>query len=80
MIRVMREFFTAGALKLSYLDFGGSGRPLLALHGHYNEASAFAPLAAASRWRVELASGHVVHHDTPEQFAAEVTAFLSEPC
>jgi pimeloyl-ACP methyl ester carboxylesterase len=54
MIRVMREFFTAGGLRLSYLDFGGPGRPLLALHGHYNEASAFAPLAAAlaARWRV----------------------------
>lgn len=29
------------------MDFGGPGRPLLALHGHYNEALAFAPLAAA---------------------------------
>ncbi|MFE7240114.1 alpha/beta fold hydrolase [Streptomyces sp. NPDC057580] len=28
---------------------------------------------------VELAAGHVVHHDAPEQFAATVTAFLSEP-
>jgi pimeloyl-ACP methyl ester carboxylesterase len=50
----MRRFFTAGGRKLSYLDFGGPGTPLLALHGHYNEASAFAPLAAAltPRWRV----------------------------
>ncbi|MFJ4188146.1 alpha/beta fold hydrolase [Kitasatospora sp. NPDC089509] len=50
----MREFFRAAGLKLSYLDFGGLGRPLLALHGHYNEASAFAPLAAAlaPQWRV----------------------------
>ncbi|MEU7651744.1 alpha/beta hydrolase [Micromonospora taraxaci] len=50
----MRGFFTVGGLKLSYLDFGGPGTPLLALHGHYNEASAFAPLAEAlaPRWRV----------------------------
>ncbi|MEU8209289.1 alpha/beta hydrolase [Micromonospora sp. NPDC049044] len=50
----MREFFTVGGRRLSYLDFGGSGAPLLALHGHYNEASAFAPLAEAlaPRWRV----------------------------
>ncbi|MFJ5546145.1 alpha/beta fold hydrolase [Streptomyces sp. NPDC093225] len=50
----MREFFVVGGRKLSYLDFGGPGEPLVALHGHYNEASAFAPLAAAlaPRWRV----------------------------
>ena len=150
MVRLMREFFMAGGLKLSYLDFGGGGGPLLALHGHYNEASAFAPLAAApylecsfrqrpggwgfsfdpddtvasqkalngDHWDdwmgvscstllvrgtrsdelaadhardmvartgprarlVEVEAGHVVHHDAPEQFAAEVAAFLSEPC
>ncbi|MEV7560731.1 alpha/beta hydrolase [Streptomyces sp. NPDC089795] len=43
----MRGFFTVGGRRLSYLDFGGPGAPLLALHGHYNEASAFAPLAEA---------------------------------
>ncbi|MFJ6053068.1 alpha/beta fold hydrolase [Streptomyces sp. NPDC092307] len=43
----MRGFFAVGGRTLSYLDFGGSGAPLLALHGHYNEASAFAPLAEA---------------------------------
>ncbi|WP_211349400.1 alpha/beta fold hydrolase [Micromonospora pisi] len=50
----MRDFFAVGGRRLSYLDFGGSGTPLLALHGHYNEASAFAPLAQAlaPRWRV----------------------------
>ncbi|WP_053698571.1 alpha/beta hydrolase [Streptomyces sp. NRRL F-5755] len=46
--------FTTDGRKLSYLDHGGPGRPLLAPHGHYNEASVFAPLAAAlaPRWRV----------------------------
>lgn len=29
---------------------------------------------------VELPAGHVVHHDAPERFAAEVGAFLSEAC
>lgn len=53
-LRAMREFFTVNGRELSYLDFGGPGRPLLALHGHYNEASAFTPLAEAlaPRWRV----------------------------
>jgi pimeloyl-ACP methyl ester carboxylesterase len=50
----MREYFMVGGRTMSYLDFGGQGEPLLALHGHFNEASAFAPLAAAlaPRWRV----------------------------
>ncbi|MDG9677084.1 alpha/beta fold hydrolase [Micromonospora sp. DH14] len=50
----MRRFFTVGSRTLSYLDFGGPGAPLLVLHGHYNEASAFAPLAEAlaPEWRV----------------------------
>ncbi|MEW2529070.1 alpha/beta hydrolase [Streptomyces sp. NPDC047071] len=50
----MREYFTAGKQQLSFMDSGGSGRPLLALHGHYNEASIFAPLAEAlaPQWRV----------------------------
>ncbi|GAA2097173.1 alpha/beta hydrolase [Streptomyces albiaxialis] len=43
-----------GGLRLSYLDHGGPGRPLLALHGHFGEARTFAPLAAglAPDWRV----------------------------
>ncbi|MFZ3566515.1 alpha/beta fold hydrolase [Streptomyces sp. BH097] len=50
----MREFFMVDGRRLSYLDFGGPGAPLLALHGHYNEASAFASLAEAltPQWRV----------------------------
>ncbi len=40
--------------RLSYVDFGGHGRPLLALHGHLSEGASFAALAAepAPDWRV----------------------------
>lgn len=50
----MREFVVTEGRRLSFLDFGGEGSPLLALHGHYNESSVFAPLAEAlrPRWRV----------------------------
>jgi pimeloyl-ACP methyl ester carboxylesterase len=50
----MRGFFMVDGRRLSYLDFGGPGTPLLALHGHYNEALAFAALAEtlAPQWRV----------------------------
>src|SRR5271154_5237627 len=50
----MRGSFGVDGIRLSYLDFGGPGIPLLAFHGHFNEAAAFAPLAEAlaPRWRV----------------------------
>jgi pimeloyl-ACP methyl ester carboxylesterase len=40
--------------RLSYLDFGGPGRPLLALHGHLYEGRTWAQLAEAlaPQWRV----------------------------
>ncbi|MER5185040.1 alpha/beta hydrolase [Streptomyces sp. NPDC002896] len=40
--------------RLSYLDFGGTGRPLVALHGHLSEGATFAPLAQAlgPAWRL----------------------------
>jgi esterase len=40
--------------RLSYLDFGGPGQPLLALHGHFGEGRTFTDLAAALApdWRV----------------------------
>ncbi|WP_433396604.1 alpha/beta fold hydrolase [Streptomyces sp. CA-146814] len=40
--------------RLSLLDFGGPGRPLLALHGHFSEGRTFARLAGALApgWRV----------------------------
>ncbi|MFJ6794881.1 alpha/beta fold hydrolase [Streptomyces sp. NPDC091268] len=49
-----RSALTIDGRTLSYLDFGGAGRPLLALHGHLSEGSSFTDLAAAlgSDWRV----------------------------
>ncbi|MFE5185482.1 alpha/beta fold hydrolase [Streptomyces sp. NPDC056628] len=49
-----RAALTIDGRRLSYLDFGGPGRPLLALHGHFNEGRTFAGLARAlfPHWRV----------------------------
>jgi pimeloyl-ACP methyl ester carboxylesterase len=49
-----RHDFHHGGLRLSYLDPGGVGRVLIALHAHFMEALTFAPLAAvlAPEWRV----------------------------
>ncbi|TDC78437.1 alpha/beta fold hydrolase [Streptomyces hainanensis] len=43
---------TLNGTPLSYVDFGGPGAPLLALHGHFGRARGWAALAAA------LAPGH----------------------
>lgn len=50
----MRHTLTIDDRTLSYLDFGGPGRPLLALHGGMSEGLAFAGLADAlgDAWRV----------------------------
>ncbi|MEU8686272.1 alpha/beta hydrolase, partial [Streptomyces sp. NPDC048611] len=49
-----RSAFTVDGRVLSYVDFGGPGRPLLALHGHMSEGLSYAEFAArlASEWRV----------------------------
>ncbi|MEU6315537.1 alpha/beta hydrolase [Streptomyces sp. NPDC047014] len=49
-----RHTLTIDGRALSYLDSGGAGRPLLALHGGMSEALAFAGLAAhlGPAWRV----------------------------
>ncbi|MFI5805959.1 alpha/beta fold hydrolase [Streptomyces sp. NPDC051561] len=82
----MRRFFVVGARRLSYLDFGGPGRPLLALHGHYSEAVVFAPLAAALAplWRVIALDqrGHGesdrAHSYEREEYVADAAAFHRE--
>ncbi|MFI6170646.1 alpha/beta fold hydrolase [Nocardia sp. NPDC051052] len=49
-----RAAFDIDGRHLSYLDFGGTGRPLLALHGHMSDAASFAGLAErlAPGWRL----------------------------
>ncbi|MGW0395215.1 alpha/beta fold hydrolase [Streptomyces sp. NPDC003042] len=55
---------------LSYLDFGGPGRPLLALHGGLSEAAHYTDLATAlgDAWRVIALDqrGHGDSDRTPE--------------
>ncbi|MFI1652703.1 alpha/beta fold hydrolase [Streptomyces avidinii] len=50
----MRHELRTDDRTLSYLDFGGPGRPLLALHGGMSEGAAFTGLAETlrGRWRV----------------------------
>ncbi|MFD9353646.1 alpha/beta fold hydrolase [Streptomyces sp. NPDC060031] len=45
---------TADGRRLAYTDFGGPGAPLLALHGHFQDGSAFERLAreVGPAWRV----------------------------
>ncbi|MFF5448258.1 alpha/beta fold hydrolase [Streptomyces sp. NPDC012888] len=50
----LRHSFTIDGRTLSYLDFGGPGRPLLAVHGGLSEGLLWADLAArlGDEWRV----------------------------
>jgi esterase len=62
-----RRAFSSGGLQFSYLDSGGKGRPLVALHAHIMEAMTFAPLARrlTPEWRVialdQRGHGHSDH-------------------
>ncbi len=51
---MQRHKFQLDGLTLSYLDAGGDGRVVVALHAHWMEGGTFAPLAAALEpdWRV----------------------------
>ncbi|MGD6747122.1 alpha/beta fold hydrolase [Streptomyces sp. BH106] len=58
--------------RLSFLDFGGPGRPLLALHGHFGEGRTFTRLAREldDSWRVVALDqrGHG-YSDRPADFS-----------
>jgi esterase len=53
-LEMKRSEFQRDGLKLSYLDRGGDGKVMVALHGHWMEGMTYAPLMAAlaPRWRV----------------------------
>ncbi len=70
---MQKHTFQHNKLTFSYLDAGGDGPMLIALHAHWMEGITFAPLAAtlSPEWRV-------VHVDNPIGFAEVVTAFLQE--
>ncbi|MEU6750627.1 alpha/beta hydrolase [Spirillospora sp. NPDC046719] len=77
------EFLIDGR-RLSYRDFGGTGRPLLALHGHLYEGETWERLARAlaPQWRV-IAPDQRGHGDsdraatyTREDYVADAIALL----
>ncbi len=53
-MEMRRSCFSRDGLRLSYLDSGAAGRPLVALHAHWMEAATFRRLAGAlaPSWRV----------------------------
>lgn len=65
-----RHQFQHDGLTFSYLDAGGAGQPLVALHSHWLEGVTYAPLAAAlaPAWRVialdQRGHGHSDHAAT----------------
>ncbi|MER6216666.1 alpha/beta hydrolase [Streptomyces sp. NPDC001674] len=65
-----RAALVVGGRRLSFLDFGGSGRPLLALHGHFGDGRTFAPLASelCGSWRVIALDqrGHGLSDSAPD--------------
>ncbi|GAA0954224.1 alpha/beta hydrolase [Actinocorallia libanotica] len=80
---VRREIAIDGR-RLSYLDFGGAGRPLLALHGHLYEGETWGALAEAlaPHWRV-IAPDQRGHGDsdrapsyTRDDYVADAIALL----
>ncbi|MCX5376954.1 alpha/beta fold hydrolase [Streptomyces sp. NBC_00091] len=80
----MRHTLSIDGRALSYLDFGGAGRPLLALHGGMSEAAAFTGLAAVlgDEWRV-IAPDQRGHGDSDraphyrrEGYVADAVALL----
>ncbi|MEU7062613.1 alpha/beta hydrolase [Streptomyces sp. NPDC046161] len=67
-----RAATTVAGRRLSFLDFGGPGKPMLALHGHFGEGRTFTHLARqlGDHWRVIAPDqrGHG-HSDRPADFS-----------
>lgn len=79
-----RKSFRSGQLTLSYLDAGGGGSPLVAMHALFMEAATFGSLAAALSpgWRVVALDlrGHGRSEHAPaygrEEHLGDLEAFL----
>jgi esterase len=81
---MMRRSFAHDGLTLSYLDQGGDGIPIVALHAYWMEAGTYADLAdaLAPKWRVialdQRGHGHSDHADdlSSDAFIGDLAAFL----
>lgn len=81
-----RRNFTYNGLTLSWLDSGGNGRLVIALHAHWMEGLTFARLASdlAPDWRVvaldQRGHGHSSHANsyTREDYLGDLEAFFDE--
>jgi esterase len=82
---MQRLSFTHEGVTLSYLDAGGDGRPLIALHAYWMEAGTYASLAAALApgWRlISLDQRGHGFSDKPadlswDAFMGDLSAFLA---
>lgn len=80
-----RREFQHDDLHFSYLDTGGNGDVLVALHAHWLEASTYKPLAEAlaPQWRVialdQRGHGHTDHASsyTREDYLGDLNALLT---
>ncbi len=77
-----RHVFEHNGLKLSYLDSGGNGQLLIALHAHWMEGSTFESLAAAlaPQWRVvamdQRGHGYSGHASTRDDYLGDLSALF----
>jgi esterase len=86
MIPMQRKKFSRNNLTLSWLDAGGTGSLLIALHAHWMEAATFRRLAddLAPEWRVvaldQRGHGHSSHAATyaREGYVGDLEAFFAE--
>ncbi|MFD9338305.1 alpha/beta fold hydrolase [Streptomyces sp. NPDC060028] len=74
-----RATMTFDGRTLSYLDYGGYGRPLVALHGHLSEGASFTALASAlgPAWRV-IAPDQRGHGDSERAPDYTRTGYLAD--
>ncbi|MFL6305213.1 MAG: alpha/beta fold hydrolase [Candidatus Sulfotelmatobacter sp.] len=83
---MQRHAFQHDGLTISWLDAGGDGRPLIALHAHWMEALTFARLAEslAPDWRLvaldQRGHGHSSHAAsyTREDYLGDLEALFAE--